>query len=451
MIIPHSAVALAMVTGASLIGLRATTERGDAPRSTASVADDTTLLSYTVDSVRVIQRLTPTTEVVAVNIYLLGGVRQLTPTTQGIEAMLLGASKFGTRSFPDSALRRAWAMTGSSAESELTSDWSMLGFRGVGAEFDRSWDIIAERLVRPTFPSSGVTTARDRLVASLRQARSSPDGEIGSVADSVTFAGHAYGLSPYGTEQTLAALDSAALAAYVRAHVQRSRMLVVVVGGVTRAMVEAAIRRNISTAPLGTYQWTAPAPVAPHGSTVTLIPRRSATNYVIGVFDGPPETSDDFPSFRAATNYLGSMITEAVREKRGLSYAASASVYDRALVTGVIYVSTPRPDTVVKLVQRQIRTLTDPDSMPSGFSFTTDKNALQFLFRRSSSAVQADALAHAQILQGDYRLADNVPRRLRSITTGSMRMAAVKYMKNIRFIYAGDTTLVKRATFSAMK
>ena len=141
------------------------------------------------------------------------------------------------------------------------------------------------------------------------------------------------------------------------------------------------------------------------------------------------------------------MITEAVREKRGLSYAASASVSDRALVTGVLYVSTPKPDAVVKLLQTQIRTITNPDSMPSGFTFTSDKNSLTYLFRRSTSSVQADALAHAEILQGNYKLAVDVPRRLRSVSSGSLRRAAVTYMKNIRFIYAGDTTLVKRSSF----
>ena len=50
------------------------------------------------------------------------------------------------------------------------------------------------------------------------------------MADSVTFAGHPYGLSTYGSEQSLATIDSAMLSAYVRAQVVRSRMLVVVVG-----------------------------------------------------------------------------------------------------------------------------------------------------------------------------------------------------------------------------
>lgn len=450
MAIPPVSLALASIVAAIGLALPA------APRFTArpeptSAADDSTLIAYSVDSVRVVQRLSPSTDVVAVNMYLLGGARQLTAATQGIEAMWLTASKYGTRSHPDSTQRTAWALTGSFFESDLTSDWTMFGFRAVRDEFDKSWDLVAERIAQPTFPAAGVSTARERLQAALKVQRESPDGEIASVADSVAFAGHPYGLSPYGSEQSLAGIDSAMLAGYVRAHAVRSRLLIVVVGNATRAQVEAAIRRTLSALPVGTYRWTPPAPIPARATSLTLIPRRSATNYVIGVFNGPPETHEDFPSFSMATSMLGSMITDAVREKRGLSYAASASVSDRAVVTGTLYVSTPKPDTVVRLIQAQIRTITDPDSLPAGFGFTSDKNSLQFLFRRSTSAVQADALAHAEILQGDYRLAVNVPRRLRSVTSSSVRRAAAAYMKNIQFIYAGDTTLVKRSTFTPVR
>ncbi|MES3033423.1 MAG: insulinase family protein [Gemmatimonadota bacterium] len=421
------------------------------PAQLARAADDSTLLSYTVDSIRVIQRLTPATGVVAVNVYLLGGSRQLTPATQGIEAMLLTASRYGTRTHPDTTFRIAWAGTGSFVATDITSDWTMLGFRGVPSAFDASFDLIGERLTQPTFGEVGVTAARERLRSALRQQRGSPDGEASLVADSVAFAGHPYSLSPYGSEASLGTIDSLAMSQYVQAQVVRSRMLVVVAGAASRAMVEAAVRRAFGGLPVGGYRWTPPPPAPPHKVTVTMLPRTAATNYLIGVFDGPPETSSDYPSFAAATSYLGLRITEAVREKRGLSYAASASVSDRAAVTGVLYVSTSRPDTVLRLIKEQIAFVTNPDSMPPGYSFTSDKNSLSNLSRRATSSAQVDALAHAEILQGDYRLANEQPRRMRTVSTSSVRRAAVTYMKNIRFIYAGDTTQVKRAAFESKR
>lgn len=453
MIAPHLR-ALALLAAAALPRAAAAPAHRVAPPAAARVMAgvDTTLASYYVDSVHVIQQVMPGTAAISVNVYLLGGSRQLTPATQGMEAMLVTASKLGTKAHPDTAWRAAWAMTGSVTDSDIGADWTMLGFRTIAEVFDASWDLAAERLTSPVFSAEAVTNARTRWTSALRQRRNSPTGEIYSVADSVTFLNHPYGLSPFGTEQTLAAIDSAALTRYAREQVVRSRLLVVVVGAATKPMVTAAVHRTFGTLPLGSYTWTPPTPLAKRTTgSVTLIPRTSATNYVIGVFDGPPETADDYPSFDAATNFLGSMISGAVREKRGLSYAASASTSDRALVTGIISVSTPRPDTVVRIVQGLIRTLTNPDSIPAGFSFTTDKNSLGYLFRRSTSSSQAAALAHAEVLQGDYRLAVDVPRRLRMVTTGSIRRAAATYMKNIRYIYAGDTTLVRRATLEGKR
>jgi zinc protease len=419
-----------------------------AGRAAPVTSEDTTLLSYTVDSVRVVQRLAPAADIIALNLYLLGGSRQLTPTTQGIEAMLLTSSRYGTRSFPDSLLRSAWSLTGSQLVSDVTNDWTMLGFRGIREEFDRSFDIVAERLTVPLLPKDGVDNSRERQLGAIRQWRSSPDGEMSYVADSTVFRAHPYALSPLGSPASLAAIDSAALAGYVRTQIMRSRMLLVVVGPVTRQQVEAAIRRKLAAVPAGEYVWSAPPPVPRHTGAVTMVPRVSATNYLIGVYDGPPQTSDDYPAFRLATDLLGQLISDEVREKRGLSYAAGAHVDDRAVVTGVISVSTGSPDKVLEIVRKKIAMLNNPDSLPAEVSFGgANRNSLSAIFKRSTTSAQADALANATILQGDYRLADKVGRRGRSISGAAVRTAIRRYVQNIQFVYAGDTTKVLRKSF----
>jgi zinc protease len=417
-------------------------------RVPAPVADDTLTGIYMADSVRVLHRIVPGSAVVAVNIYLLGGSTQLTPTTQGIEALLLGASEAGTITHRDSLWRNAWAENGSTSVRELTSDWTMLGFRGLSEQFDETWRLTTERLTEPQFPSEGVAVAQARLESSVRQQRASAEGEVGYVSDSVIFAGHPYALSPYATPSTVAALDSAALSAYARTKIVRSRLFVVVVGGVTRDAMRKAIGATLAKLPLGEYVRTAPPALAARDkASVTMIPRSSATNYVIGVFSGPAMNTDDYPSFDLATALLGERISEAVREKRGLSYSATAVTDERAVVTGYIYVSTPSPALVLPLIQKEINNMTNPDSLNSDMFFTNSNNSLSMLFQRSTSASQVQSLARAELLQGNYRVADNLPRNMRSISGGLVRRAAMKYFKNIQFVYAGDTMRVQRAAF----
>ena len=62
--------------------------------SGAQIQRDTATTSYTVSGVKVIHRHTNTSIVVA-NLYLLGGARQLTPATSGIETFLLAVTERG--------------------------------------------------------------------------------------------------------------------------------------------------------------------------------------------------------------------------------------------------------------------------------------------------------------------------------------------------------------------
>ena len=67
--------------------------------------DSAVTTKFDVDGVTVILRRNTANEVIAANLYLLGGARQLTPTNAGIEALLLLASERGTRKFPGATVR----------------------------------------------------------------------------------------------------------------------------------------------------------------------------------------------------------------------------------------------------------------------------------------------------------------------------------------------------------
>ena len=82
-------------------------------RGASGRAAGPTTTDFMVDGVHVILRQSTANDVVAANLYLLGGTRQLTPETQGIEAMLLIASERGTKRFSKEALRALTARLGS--------------------------------------------------------------------------------------------------------------------------------------------------------------------------------------------------------------------------------------------------------------------------------------------------------------------------------------------------
>jgi zinc protease len=411
------------------------------------VSLDSITTAFTVGGVRVILRPNYATDVVAVNLYLLGGTQLLTPQTQGIEKLLLGTGEYGSKHYPGDAWRAAWGRTGSQLDLSSEADWTLYAFRGVRQDFDSSWNVFADRLMRPTLAASDVEVVRNRMLVSVRRRRDSPDGLVAILADSAAFTGHSYALDPAGTERSLAALDSGALAQYAARQLVTSRMLLVVVGSVSRPEVEAAVERTLATLPAGSFHWTLPAPAARSASSIALVPRPVATNYILGWFQGPAPGAPDYPAFRMATVWLSSRVSNAVREQRGLSYAASAPLLERGLTTGGIYVTTTVPSVVMPLIKAQVDSLRNVQGAYSLRSFA-EQFIMEYFADNSTDAAQADFLARAELYRGDYRKASQTLEDLRHVSLSELRVAAGHYFRDFHFAYVGDTTRITRDLFT---
>jgi len=408
---------------------------------------DSMTVSYDVAGVHVIQRSNFANDAVAVNLYLLGGTRQLTTATQGIESLLLSDGAFGTAKYPGAQWRTAWGLTGSQLILEPEMDWTLYGFRGIRQEFESSWDAFADRLMHPTLSSADLSIVRARLIAGIHVTDDNPDNHVMRLADSVAFAGHPYGLEPSGTISTITALDSANVAQYAANQLEKSRMLLVVVGNVTREQVASAVSRTLASLPAGSYTWSLPASPPPFTPSATLVQRTIPTNYVVGEFRGPPPSSPDAAAFRVTLGLLSSRLNATIREQRALSYSTSAIWIERGTTSGAIYVSTGSPDAAIPLMADEMRFLKYMPSYVDLHDFT-DQFIVDYFAENMTDEAQADFLARAQLYHGDYRAASHAMDDVRQVSADDLRKSAKKYFRDIRFVYLGDTTQVHRADFA---
>ncbi|HEX5831594.1 MAG TPA: pitrilysin family protein [Gemmatimonadaceae bacterium] len=439
------AIALPVVIAGCASGPRAEqTLRVVAEDGETRVAVDSLTTEYDVEGLRVIQRGVYSSDVVAVRLYLLGGVRQLTPATQGIESMLLEASSYGSARYPRAAMRAAVGRTGSGVGFDADMDWSVYQFHGLRQAFDSTWAVWADRLLHPTLDSASVELVRSRMIRSAARRRTSPDAHVYYLADSLAFAGHPYALHPSGIESSLAAITDEALRRYHREQLVTSRMLLVVVGNVPRGTVEGAVRRTFGTLPRGSYVWTMPEPVAVPPRGAVLEQRSTPTNYLLGLFDGPPATSPDHPAFEMALAILSSRLYVAVRDERGLSYSASAPFLDRALTGGGVSVTTSAPETVVKVIREQMRLLRAEGVPAMNVQRFVEHWTRDYFETHATSAAQASYLGRSQLLLGDWRKGVERIEALRAVRSTDLRRVSMRYMRDIRFAYVGDTTKVDR-------
>src|SRR5215213_2257656 len=244
-----------------------------------ALAMTTMTSSFDVGGVKVILRESNANNVVAANLYLLGGSRQVTTANAGIEPLLLEISDRGTKNYPKATLRKKMSRLGSEIAVAPSDDWTMFGVRATTEVFDSTWAIFADRVMNPTLAPEDISLIKTQFISGLRQRRDDPDALAEYLADSIAFSGHPYGIPVSGTEASISALDAKALRDYHASQFVKSRMLLVVVGNIDRAHVERVVRATLANLPQGNYTW-APPPRLPEQKSAVVIEQRSLpTNY----------------------------------------------------------------------------------------------------------------------------------------------------------------------------
>jgi zinc protease len=414
-------------------------------RVAATVADTATTVKFTVDGIPVILRRNTANDVVAANLYLLGGARQLTPATAGIEALLLAASERGTRHFPGALVRQRTSRLGSAITIEAGDDWSAIGLRSIRGTFDSTWAIMADRIVAPTLDPAEVAIVREQMISGARQRGEQPDDAATELADSLLYVNQPYALKTAGTPATLASFTAAELRRYHDQQFVRSRMLVVVVGNVERPQVERLVHSTIGTLPAGAYKWLPPPAIAPLGNAVAIDSRELPTNYLLGYVAGPSATSKDYMALRVAAAVLSGRLFTEVRSRRNLSYAVEAPFLERAYGVGGLYVTTVQPDSVLEIMRGELASLQNEQVEAEGLKRLEQQFITEYYLKNETNADQANVLARAELYQGDYREADRFMEQLRRVTPGDVQRVARKYLKGFRFAYVGDPNRVDRS------
>jgi zinc protease len=444
--VPVPALALAAAVTIPSSQAQALQARRSATSRTTQAVRDSGTTSYEVAGIRVIHRYVTANEVVAANIYLLGGTRQLTPETAGIEQFLLEVSGHGTRRYPRDTLRRRMAALGSEIDVGASTDWTRIGLRATKTGFDSTWTMLADRLVAPSLDSGAVELVRAQILAAVRQRRDDPDALLSYLADSVAYVGHAYAIDPIGTEQSVSSITRADLSRYQAEQISTSRLLVVIVGQVDRARVERLIRTTLGTLPRGQYAWTEPPEPPVRGDALVMEQRQLPTNYILGFFHGPSSANArDYSALRVATAVLSGRLFGEIRSRRNLTYAVSAPFLERARSAGGIYVTTVSPDLTLGLIRKEIEVLQEEIISRQGVSELVQQFITEYFLNNETNAAQADFLARAQVYQGDYRLADRFVDDLRNVGPEDIRRVARQYLRDARFAYVGDTTKISRA------
>ena len=269
---------------------------------------------------------------ISFSITFLGGADQFEPAgKQGVASLSAALLSEGTRTRDAEALSNALQLLGTSIAASVGSESGTISFRSTAAKFPATLDLLADMLVNPVFPASGLERLRGQRLVQLTQARAQP----GAIANRV-FPRIVYGdAHPYGrvvTEASLKAITREDLVAFHTAYFLPGRALVTVVGDTTAAAAKPVIEKALAPWAKGGEKpsFTFPPVSEPRSTTIFLVdkPGAAQSTFAIGR-PGPPRDTPDYYALQVMNTILGGMfqsrLNANIREEKGYSYGVNSN------------------------------------------------------------------------------------------------------------------------------
>ena len=283
------------------------------------------------------------------------------------------------------------------------SEWATVAVHTPKRQLAQVLDLMADVVLRPTFPDSEITRQRDLRRTGILQLRDNPTAQAPIAFNAIVFgAEHPYGWPAGGTEASTALLDRARVQQFYQAFYRPNNARLVIVGDITLPEAQRLITARFGSWQRGTVA-AAPSPTAPAAAARTfyVVDKPGAAQSVIRIGHlGVPRSHPDFYALRVMNTILGgsftSRLNQNLRETHGYTYGASSSFVMRRLAgpfQAAASVVTAKTDSSLIEFFKELRRIRDsvvPDEeltkaksyialgMPGDFE-TTQGTAGQFL------------------------------------------------------------------------
>lgn len=347
--------------------------------------------------------------------------------------------------------RRKMLRMGSVLAGDDGRDFSTLVVRSTREHFDTTWKYFTERINQPSIDQIEFDNLRRNALVGIEGGRQNPDQVGRAFLDSVYFAG-----TPYAKRLTREAIMSVTPESVMRHWKQlldRSRMLLVVVGNVSRDELEEKLEKS-GIAKLRATGFEMPELPVPERSKspaafVPKFDRKLPTRYVKGFFRIPPKGSPDYYPYLRLRNFMGGFLFQHLRVQTNLSYAPDITEYEGRESVGVISFETDHVDSAVRMIFKDMNFFTTTLINQGAIKGNVAKWTTTTYLKQESTPEIAGALGQSQILTGSWRNAFVSYNKMSNVKPEDIVRVAQTYFKNITWTVVGDTAGVDLSLLSS--
>jgi len=296
---------------------------------------------------------------------------------------------------------------------------------------ERGMAILADILLRSTFPPAEVERERRVILEEIRMSEDSPEDCVYEQLVQRVWSGSTLGRPILGRPESIGAVPRARLLAFHRSHYGAGNLVLAAAGGLTHARLERLWRRNF---PLARRAAPDGADAPPSFSPGFFGRERELeqTYLALGVAGLEQEHRDRYALYVLNTIVGGSMssrLFQEVREKRGLAYSvysSHASYRDAGMFT--ISVGT-RPDQaprVVRLVRRELGRIASRAPGEREVARARDHLKGNIVLGLESASHRMMKLAKQELYFGRQFTIDDTLERIDAVTAADVRRLAAR-------------------------
>lgn len=246
----------------------------------------------------------------------------------GVAGMTKGLLGMGAGGFSEDEISNRFADLGAQPGGEFDMDRASVKLRTLSSERERTaaLELMASIVQKPDFPATVLEREKARAIAALREAATRPESISDKAFTKALFGSHPYALSEGMEPETLEKITRDDLIAFHRSHYTRNTAIVAIIGDVTRTQAEAIAEQLTAGLPEGAATESIPPVPVPPAAVEKRIPHPAAQSHILMGYPGVKRGDPDYFPLYVGNYILGgggfvSLLTEEVREKRGLAYS----------------------------------------------------------------------------------------------------------------------------------
>jgi predicted Zn-dependent peptidase len=283
---------------------------------------------------------------VTLRVLIKGGVESDTSQKTGLVDVTNDLLLRGTKSRSAEQIALDVDFLGASLGTESGDSANAIELEVLSKDVNEGVGILADLVLNPTFPEDEVAEELARAIDTAKARKDRPQAAIGAYASKFFYAGTQHPGGIVADEETLKRITRDDIVAYHRQQYVGSNLIVIAVGDMDGAAMEAELAKAFGAAPKGQpYAWKkVSAMQRPAQARLLLVDDADSTQTFFRIMQpGIARTSPDrVPMLLVNTLFGGrftSMLNDALRVNAGLTYGAS-SILSQDRLPGELTIAT---------------------------------------------------------------------------------------------------------------